>query len=66
MSPREVISKWLDGVWEESGANWDFHAENLLKALDEQGMAVVPKDISRQPLDRDAADALYKLKGGMC
>jgi hypothetical protein len=46
MSPREIIGRWFGGL----NRNWDVtpvvglaYADMLLKALDEQGLAVVPK-----------------------
>jgi hypothetical protein len=53
MSPREIIARWLPRTFRhvDPGENtWDEIADDLLKALDEQGMAVVPKDY---PLDSD-------------
>jgi hypothetical protein len=50
MSPREIIGLWLPRTFRhvDPGENtWDEVADDLLKALDEQGMAVVPKDAGR-------------------
>jgi hypothetical protein len=38
MSPREIIAEWLDYAYRDGS-----DADDLLKALDEQGLAVVPK-----------------------
>jgi hypothetical protein len=40
MSPREIIALWFDT---RDLIDCDTAADQLLKALDEQGMAVVPK-----------------------
>jgi hypothetical protein len=43
MSPREIIAAWLADlpIGTMTCGNW---ADGILKALDEQGMAVVPKE----------------------
>jgi hypothetical protein len=42
MSPREIIAKWLNDLLDGTMSCNDW-ADGILKALDEQGMAVVPK-----------------------
>jgi hypothetical protein len=45
MTPREIIGQWLQSApWvHDPFGPWTEVADDLLKALDEQGMAVVPK-----------------------
>jgi hypothetical protein len=49
MTPREIIGQWLQSApWvHDPFGPWTEVADDLLKALDEQGMAVVPKDAGR-------------------
>jgi hypothetical protein len=46
MTPREIIGQWLQSApWvHDPFGPWTEVADDLLKALDEQGMAVVPKE----------------------
>jgi hypothetical protein len=47
MSPRDVIGQWLPRTFrhlDPGETTWDELADDLLKALDEQGVAVVPKE----------------------
>lgn len=61
-TPRDVIGLWLARVWMlrstfPATSDWGNCADDLLKRLDEQGLAVVPKEPTKAMLDAGDIEA---------
>lgn len=62
MTPRDVIGLWLDQVWtipNNWGDDWRKVADDLLKRLDEQGLAVVPREPNEAMVDAVSDGGFY-------